>query len=459
MKKIGLLMCLLFFLTACPAPRVPSPTPTEGSSTEKASVIAAESFQKGLANLNANNLVAAIQFFNLTIQQDPTYIKAYQKLAEVYITQEKYEVAEQNYLRVLEFMKPLESDPTSVPTLLNLGYVQTKQKKYEEALGNYRKALEISPQNPVARDRLASLQPIVFDTHFQKGLELKKRGERDAALEEFRTAQALFPQKLELLVEVGTILLERKEYDTADKYFQQILASNPDSISALLGAGEVELARGGLKKARSYFEKVLNLQPDNAQARAFINKFQEEAPSPVVNQPGQPIDRIPKEYRRIATRETITRSDLAVLIVVELDLEEKVQASSELASSYQVQPLSDIADHWAKSYILKATGYRLMEPLPDHTFQPDEEITRGELAVTIDQIFTAFSKPLTAVPTPDYSPSFSDVPLENIYYRAVMRTSRAGIIIQISDSEFGLGKSISGKEVIEILAKVKEMLQ
>lgn len=455
-KKVICLLLLLFFLVGCPSVHVPSGPerePSPGTRTPRGTPYSVEaSYQKGLQQLNNRNLLAAIESFNQTLEQDPNYVKAYEGLGEVYLLQGKYQLAEQNYLKALEL------GSLSLSTLLSLGSVQARQGKYEEALNTYQKALEISPQNAVVLDRLTSLQTVVSDAHLQKGLELKRREELDAALKELQAAQKLAPRQLGLLVEIGYIFLEKNEYDEADKYFQEVLTRQPDFISALLGAGEVQLAKGNPENARSYFEKVLNLEPDNIQARTFMEKLQglgvelKPAPTPAIPQ------EYPREYLDIARHETLTRGELAVLIFFGLDLENKIQTLPDLASAYQVQFISDISGHWAKSYIVKITAYGLMEVFPDHTFQPDDVVIRGELAAIIDRIFTAFSKPLIIDPTRASSISFRDVSPENIYYRAVMATYLAGILDNVSDSEFGLSKPVSGSEAMEIMARVKERL-
>lgn len=441
MKKFVFLLSLLLFLTACPAPQ--APPPGKIPPTQRVPSTAEEAYYKGLENLNRGNFGAAIEFFNLAIQRNPRYAKAFQGLGDAYAAQEKYELAEKNYLEALEL------DPRSLPTLLGLGSVQTKQGNRDRALETYRKALEISPQNPVVLNRLKALQSTDFDAHFQRGLELKQQGQLDAALEEFQAAQRSSPQQAGPLVEIGYIFLEKQDYDEAEKYFQRALALDPEFVFALLGAGRVQLAKGNREKAREYFEKVLSLDPENKQAHEWMEKLTESAS---VAKP------VPKEYQDIATREAITRGDLAILIWIGLDLEEKIKASPELASVYQVQPISDIAGHPAKSYIVKVTAYGLMEVFPDHTFQPDDGVTRGELAATIDRIFKAFSKPLTVVPTPSSDTPFKDVSPENIYYQAVISVSQAGIMNGASDSEFGLDKPVSGSEAMEIITKVKERL-
>jgi len=451
MKKIILLLSVLLFLTGCPSSRAPS-GPGRGVSPGapgEAPPTAEESYQRGVEHFNSRNLTAAIRFLDLAVQQDPNYVKAYQKLGEIYVLQGKYEQAEQNYLKAVAL------DSASISSLLNLGAIQARQGKYQEALNTYQRALDIDPQNPVVLDRLASLQSVISDVHFQKGLELKQRGELDAALEEFQAAKNSSPRQLGPLIEIGYIFLEKKDPEEADKYFQQALAYQADFIPALLGAGEAQLAQGDPEKARNYFEKVLSIEPENAQALGLMEKLQGAKPPGAESVPKE----YPKEYLDIAARQAVTRGELAVLIVVGLDLEEKVSTLPELASMHQVQLISDITHHWAKSYIVKATSYGLMDVFPDHTFQPDEEITRGELASTINRIFTVFSKPLTLDPVQASSVAFQDVPPENIYYRPVIAAYLAGIMDKASDSEFGLDKPVSGSEAMEVLTKVKELVQ
>lgn len=49
-------------------------------------------------------------------------------------------------------------------------------------------------------------------------------------------------------------------------------------------------------------------------------------------------------------------------------------------------PFTDIDDHWAKSYILKAVGAGWINGYPDGTFRPDQPITRVEAMKIINSV-------------------------------------------------------------------------
>ncbi|WP_249713155.1 S-layer homology domain-containing protein, partial [Bacillus cereus] len=45
--------------------------------------------------------------------------------------------------------------------------------------------------------------------------------------------------------------------------------------------------------------------------------------------------------------------------------------------------LTDTAQHWAKEYIQKAAGARLMNGYTDGTFRPDSSVTRAQAAAIL----------------------------------------------------------------------------
>ncbi|WP_366923470.1 S-layer homology domain-containing protein [Metallumcola ferriviriculae] len=57
-------------------------------------------------------------------------------------------------------------------------------------------------------------------------------------------------------------------------------------------------------------------------------------------------------------------------------------AETKLKSGY-----SDVDDHWALSNIYNVTERGLMNGYPDNSFRPDKNVSRIEMAITLDRTF------------------------------------------------------------------------
>jgi len=130
----------------------------------------------------------------------------------------------------------------------------------------------------------------------------------------------------------------------------------------------------------------------------------------------------------------------------------------------KMAPATDIADHVLRHDIntVIRIGVRGLEPYPNHTFQPDKQITRGEYAMMIEDILVKATRDEgldtrffgSQSPFPDLR---SDLP----YFNAVMVcTSRN--IMTVADKrtgEFQPMGTVSGADALLAIRELKEQLR
>jgi tetratricopeptide (TPR) repeat protein len=97
-----------------------------------------------------------------------------------------------------------------------------------------------------------------------QGLAARRRGDRAEALEHFRAAAALDPEKLGPLLDVATELFELARLDEAAAVYQGVLAKDPRVMLGWRGLGHVALRRGKTGEALEHFLAAVELDPDNA---------------------------------------------------------------------------------------------------------------------------------------------------------------------------------------------------
>ena len=103
-------------------------------------------------------------------------------------------------------------------------------------------------------------------------------------------------------------------------------------------------------------------------------------------------------------------------------------AMSGLASADTWTDISDAT--WQSAYHVSATGaFTMAQGYPDHTFRPDQAVTRGQFAKMVaDGLDIPLADPAT--------PSFSDVPRDFIFYQYIEGIVADGIISGYPDGTF-----------------------
>jgi Tfp pilus assembly protein PilF len=281
------------------------------------------------------------------------------------------------------------------------------------------------------------------DNHFSQGMRELDRGNLAEAKREFERAKALDPKYGEAYAGLGLALAIEAEgapdaktqqalYDRALSSVDEALSKNDKSVESHIIKGRVQTMRmkgdDWIKDAVDEYEKALKLNPNsdkawfymgeayknayqfdmsaNAYSKAIAMKSEYAGKADAQWQIVQKIQRAApgtKIGAKIALIPEIDRADLAVLLLEELKLAEVFakKKTPEYDTGFKApddptkmaQPkaeklpdATDIGNHWAKNWIVDIIKLGGMEPFPDHTFHPDEKITRANYATTMQQI-------------------------------------------------------------------------
>jgi len=272
-------------------------------------------------------------------------------------------------------------------------------------------------------------------------------------------------KSLESLVVKGRIIaMERKGDDwveKAAKQFDKALAINPSSAKALFYKGEAYKEGYQFGEAAGLYSKVIALKGDYAaqadQAWERMQKIQRAAPGS-------------KEGARIALIDEIDRADVAVLFMDELKLMEilKQKRAPEYNTGFKAPEdptaiqtsvtsrsaeVTDIDNHWAKSWISEIIAARGMELFPDRTFRPDEKITRVDYAMLLQNILIMATGDESLATRYIGQPSrFPDVNPTHYAYNAVCLMVDRGIMkADKMTGAFDLKSHVSGADALLII--------
>jgi TolB-like protein/DNA-binding winged helix-turn-helix (wHTH) protein/Tfp pilus assembly protein PilF len=216
-----------------------------------------------------SGLQKAIEYFQKSVERDPSYALAYAGLADSYIIQanwrfepsaEAYEKARAAALRALEFDPQLAEAKTSLAytTLLYKWDWSAAEREFREAI---------------------ALNPNYASAHHWFSICLLTAGRQQEALAEIQRAQELDPLSLIITSVHGWIYYEGRQWDEATNYFQKTLEMDSQYVPALLDLGACYLRRGDNQKAMEQFQKARSaggetsrVLADLAQAYALSGK-------------------------------------------------------------------------------------------------------------------------------------------------------------------------------------------
>jgi tetratricopeptide (TPR) repeat protein len=347
------------------------------------------------------------------------------------------------------------------------------------------------------------------DNHYNMGIREYDRGNFDKALEEFNRAINLNPnyaegfsgqalvwaqkgdfeqaltladkgidkndKSLDVHVIKGRVVAMQRKGETEEwlkkavKEFDKALEINPNSAKALYYKGEAYKDAYAFGDAAAAFTKVIELKGDFAQQAndewALVQKIQRAAPGTKVGM-------------KIALINQIDRADLAVLLMEELKLMEIMQkkrpqtfdtgfkapedpTKMQTSTTTQMADVTDIADHWAKNWIEEIVKERGMDVFPDHTFRPDEKITRANYAMVIQNILMmATGDESLATKYIGSTSRFPDINPSHYAYNAICLVVDRGIMSADKMSgAFKLNDNISGADALLIIRDFQNALR
>jgi tetratricopeptide (TPR) repeat protein len=330
----------------------------------------------------------------------------------------------------------------------------------DEAQKSFDRAIALDPKSPLG--------------YIGKGLALGKKGDFKPAFENMSKGKGL-DKGIE--ANIGMIRLYSMQrakgwIDDAEDEFKSAQKKDPNSAALYYYMGMAYKVGLDFDKAAGMFRKVLDMNKEftgEANAEwALIQKIQRAAPGTEIG-------------KKIALIDKIDRADVAALFDQEMNLEKlftkrgvktydttfKAPAESSTAMATEtvtkMVPATDIADHWLKPSIdtVLKLQIRGLEAGPNHTFEPDKLITKGEFALMLEDILIKVSgdEKLATKFLGATSP-FPDVRNDQYFFSAAMTaTSRGFIEADKATGEFRPGDPVSGADALLSIREFKNQLK
>jgi len=392
------------------------------------------SYQTGYQDYLKGNQSKARAALLDVVKNRPDYYPAQLALAYSYLAEDRQDYAE-GYIR-----KALELHPDYPQAHYALSNLLETKQDYAGALGEMNEVESIDPQYPALGQAQNILKLKATEQYINLGRQMADKNPEEA-LKYLKAAHNMAPEIAQIPAEIAAILLTQNNYQDAVEYLKIALDHAPDDLSLKNQLADCYMQLRDYSQAKMLYEELATLMPDNEQAKQRL----EEARKYLF------IAGLPAEYQTISTNPEITRAQFAAYLVVNLEVLQKFRSENQ-------EIAVDIIQNWAQNYIRKVVNLGIMDVFPNRTFQPNQPISKLELAKAVSRILEIIELsgqhkfPVTPVAIPD-------VPADNIYYSLMAKPVAAGVIVLDADGRFHPSRRVSGAEVISVVNKLKTIME
>jgi len=330
------------------------------------------------------------------------------------------------------FASVLERKPNEVSALVGSGIALARGGNTEAALAAYARAAAVDPADAAIQRRRAELRLQVTDSRVGAARAAAQAGDSDRAVEQYQLVLQAAPELSGVRLELAGVLADRGEVEAA----VALLEADPAADrQVLLRLAELVFQRGEHERALEVYRRVLEADPRDEEALAAARRVRETIEA----------QQMPEEYRRIVDEPTITRADLAALMMV------KVRRLAQVPLGPGKVAI-DISGSWARDHIIRALALDMVSVYPNHTFQPGATVRRADLARAVARALDLLQYP--AGP----APRLSDMSANNVYYYPASRAVGAGLMDLAEDGAFQAWRPVSGREATDVIEGVVRLV-
>jgi lipoprotein NlpI len=355
------------------------------------------------------------------------------------------------------------SDVDTPPVHYDRGKSLLDQDRYQDAMSEFQQAKSLDPKYAPAYEGMAW---VYLDD-----------GNLETAMEMANKSLDLDGKWVLSKIVRAKVKAKQEKYEDAIKEAQNALKDIPKStvpdkkrasVEGHMTLGDVYKEANMYNEAQDSYSRVLEIDKTNMKADKAIKDLAAYKSAIAGQRP---------ELRKIASRKEITRSDVAVLFVLELPLQkifreapspqqtafrpptEPVMGKKEAIQTGSVLPPDVAEDHWAKTFITDALEKGVLELMPDNNFHPDERVNRAEFSRLIEKfLMRYYNDPSVETKFFGQVSPFADVNNTSPVFNSIMTVSSRGVIPGFDDGTFKPLGPVSGTEALNIIRNLKSKL-
>jgi tetratricopeptide (TPR) repeat protein len=386
--------------------------------------------------LQSGDARRAAREFDVLLRTNPAFYPAQAGAGYAALAMKDYEQS------VTFFARAMARAPKYVPAIVGRGEALLGLDRQDDALKDFDLALSIEPNLPDVQRRVEVLRFRGLEGQLAEARSARRRGRIDEARAAYARSLELSPDSPLVYRELAELERGAGDLAVALEHARRALALDPNDGAAALLVAEILEARGELDAAIDAYlaAQALDAAPDLAERIDGIRRK-------------LALAQLPQQYRELPGAARATRGDLAALIG--LRLEAVVRAARAKGTGL----VTDARGHWAAAWITAVARAGIMDPLPNHTFQPRSVVRRGELAQVTTRVLAivgARDKALAAS-WAGRRLSFSDLGAGHVMHGAASTAVAAGVLGKVDGEAFAPSRVTSGAEIIAAVDRLEEL--
>jgi tetratricopeptide (TPR) repeat protein len=338
----------------------------------------------------------------------------------------------------------LRKEKTFDPALVIEGYLALYKSDNTAAQARFSDALKVNPNNRIAVYYLAEVA-FARAEYTQAATLYGQLLSMPVSLPDIDTKRqrATLLAMDTLLNRAVTAERENRFSEAEDRYRQALkIAPNEPALhtrlaDVLLKQNKTEEAEAE-RKAAEALVPALAAKPTEAEAEsAKVDDLED------LGRWGSDID----VFHRIRDAEAATREQVALLIV------RYFPQVTEFRQTPRI--VTDIENSLAKSEIQMVVAVGLMDPLPNHAFEPAAPVTRGDLASTLARLSRMIG--ISDSPTSPIVPS--DLAPTNAMYPDIQLVLASGLLTVGDSGSFDVSGRVSGPQAVRAAERLLHTFQ
>ncbi|HSL23354.1 MAG TPA: S-layer homology domain-containing protein [Vicinamibacterales bacterium] len=340
---------------------------------------------------------------------------------------------------LLHFELGLAVAPWYVPAMAGRGEALLGLGRRQEAIASFEAVLAANPSMTELRSRVDALRFRAMEDEIGAARRARDVGRFDEAAAAYERAISASPESGFLYRELAAAEQRLGRNDAALAHARKAIELDATDARAHLLAGEILEAQRQFAAALAEYEAAAALEPGE-EIQARIESARERAA----------LANLPPEFQAIQQEPSITRGELAALIGVRLD--DLIQQ----ARRREAPVMTDTRGHWAAPWIGSVIRAGIMDPYPNHTFQPHARVRRAELALAVSRLLGVLGtrNPRALQQWREARPRFGDLPTTHLGYPAAALSVGAEILEPLEGNTFQPGRPVSGAEALEALERI-----
>ena len=385
--------------------------------------------------LQAGDAKAAEREFTAILKQAPAFYPAEAGLGYAALARKDAAAA------VTHFDRALARNAGYAPALAGKGESLLALGRTAAAADAFQAALAADPALTALRGRVDVLKFRGVQENIENARKAAEAGKLDEARRGYLAAIAASPESAFLYRELAAIEHKSGDHAPALVHAQQAATLDPADARALMLVAEIHEGNRDWTKAADAYAAVNALEPSETAAMK-ADQMRETAA----------FESMPAEYKSIETAPTVTRAQLAALLGTRLgDILRRAPGKPVV--------VTDVRGSWAAPWIQSVTRAGVIEPFPNHTFQPAGIVRRGDLAQAVSRVLSIIGaeKPRLAARWRDPRPKFADLGPAHLLYPAAARSVSAGVMTPFDGDTFQLTRPVTGAEARDTVSKLEAL--